>query len=225
MAKISIVVVEDHPLFRQGVIDTLSFDPDFDVIGDSTNGDDGLDLILALQPDIAILDVNMPGKNGQQITNEVTGSKSVTKVILMTAFATEDQMIHAAIAGAHGFCSKDILPEELMDLVRTVYKGGYSMNSRLMTDTEFKLWLSEQLTHYSKVYSDPGNPLHPLSDRELEVLNMIVDGKSNKEIGNALSLSEQTIKNHVTSIFRKFGVEDRTQAVIYAMKMGWVKII
>jgi DNA-binding NarL/FixJ family response regulator len=112
-----------------------------------------------------------------------------------------------------------------MDLVRTVYKGGYSMNSRLMTEMEFKLWLSEQLTHYSKVYSDPGNPLHPLSDRELEVLNMIVDGKSNKEIGNALSLSEQTIKNHVTSIFRKFGVEDRTQAVIYAMKMGWVKII
>lgn len=225
MSKISIIVVEDHPLFQQGVIDTLSIEPTFEVIGSATNGDEGLAMILEQKPDIAILDVNLPGKNGQQIANEVTMAKCHTRIILMTAFASEDQMIHAAIAGVHGFCSKDILPDELIGMINKVASGSYAMKSNIMSPAEFTVWLNEQLQQYTKVYSDPGNPLHPLSYRELEVLNMIIEGKSNKEIGKALGLSEQTIKNYVTSIFRKFGVEDRTQAVIYAMKKGWVKIL
>lgn len=225
MGKANIVVIEDHPLFRQGVVDTLSLNPEFTVIGEAGNGNDGLRLIQTLQPDIVVCDINMPGKNGQQVTNEVVQHKGHSRIVLMTAFASEDQMLHAAIAGARGFCSKDILPDDLLALVGQVADGKYVMNDQPMNEAEFKTWLSASLMHFSKVYSDPGNPLHPLSERELDVLHQIVEGKNNKEIAFAIKLSEQTVKNHITSIFRKFGVEDRTQAVIYAVKKGWIKIL
>ena len=134
-------------------------------------------------------------------------------------------MLHAAIAGARGFCSKDIMPDELLNVVENVIEGRYVMLESIMEPPNFKTWLSSHLLQYSKVYSDPGNPLHPLSDREHEVLQLITEGKNNKEIAFAIKLSEQTVKNHITSIFRKFGVEDRTQAVIYAVKKGWIKIL
>ena len=225
MSTTNIVVIEDHPLFRQGLVDTLSLNHDFVVVGQASNGTEGFKMIQQLQPDIVVCDINMPGKNGQQVTNEVTQNKGSSRVILMTAFASEDQMLHAAIAGARGFCSKDILPDELLALVENVRGGKYVMSDKVMSEPEFKTWLSGSLLQYSKVYSDPGNPLHPLSDRELEVLHLIVEGKNNKEIAFEIKLSEQTVKNHITSIYRKFGVEDRTQAVIYAVKKGWVKIL
>jgi len=93
-----------------------------------------------------------------------------------------------------------------------------------MNQKEFEAWLNRQLDSVRRSYSEPGSPFHPLSDREMEVLVLVVEGKSNKEIANSLGISHQTVKNHITSILRKFGVEDRTQAVVYALKRGWVKL-
>ncbi len=224
MNPITIVVIDDHPLFRKGIVDALSLEAGFSVIGQASNGDSGLEMILKMKPDIAIVDVNMPGLNGQQITHEVTSEKINTRVIMMTAYDDEEQMLHAAIAGAASYFSKDIQPERLNDVVKMVVNGKYVMGGEVMTRHEFSLWLNGQLETARRSYSEPGSPFHPLSDREMEVLVSIVDGMSNKEIASLLGISHQTVKNHITSILRKFNVDDRTQAVVFALKRGWVKL-
>jgi two-component system, NarL family, response regulator DegU len=224
MNEISVVVVDDHPLFRQGVSDALSMDSRIRVIGQAANGLQGLEMILSLKPHVAVVDVNLPGMNGQQITHEVAEERILTRVILMTAYDDGEQMLHAAIAGAAGYCAKDIQPDHLSDLVFNVAGGKYVMDGQVMGRKEFDFWLQRQLESARRSYSEPGSPFHPLSDREMEVLTLVVDGKSNKEIASMLGISHQTVKNHITSILRKFGVEDRTQAVVYALKRGWVKL-
>ncbi|MCX6082830.1 MAG: response regulator transcription factor [Chloroflexi bacterium] len=224
MEQITVVVVDDHPLFRQGVADALSIDSRLNVVGQAAHGDKGLEMILSLRPNVAVVDVNLPGMNGQQITHEVTSERIPTRIILMTAYDDGEQMLHAAIAGAFAFCSKDIQPEMLTKMVFDVAAGNYVMGGQAMSSKEFEIWLNRQLESVRRSYSEPGSPFHPLSDREMEVLIRVVEGKSNKEIASLLGISHQTVKNHITSILRKFGVEDRTQAVVYALKRGWVKL-
>ena len=224
MNEMTIVVVDDHPLFRQGVADALSLSPRIRVIGQASHGVQGLEMILSLRPDLAIVDVNLPGMNGQQITHEVTSERIHTRVILMTAYDDGEQMLHAAIAGASGYCTKDIQPDHLTELIINVGEGKYVMAGEVMSERSFASWLQLQLESARRSYSEPGSPFHPLSEREMEVLNLVVEGKSNKEIASLLGISHQTVKNHITSILRKFGVEDRTQAVVYALKRGWVKL-
>lgn len=224
MKEISLVIVDDHPLFRQGIVDTLSLEPDLRVIGEEARGDLGLEMIRSLAPDVAIVDVNLPGMNGQQITRELCAEKTRTRIILLTAYDDAEQILHAAIAGAAAYCSKDILPDDFLAVIRSVAAGLYVINNRVMPPDEFKQWLSSQVDASRRSYAEPGNPFHPLSEREMEVLNCVVDGMSNKEVAIMLGISRQTVKNHVTSILRKFNVEDRTQAVVYALKRGWVKL-
>jgi DNA-binding NarL/FixJ family response regulator len=142
----------------------------------------------------------------------------------MTAYDDGEQMLHAAIAGASGYCTKDIQPDNLTELILNVGDGKYVMAGEVMSERNFSHWLQLQLESARRSYSEPGSPFHPLSEREMEVLNLVVEGKSNKEIASMLGISHQTVKNHITSILRKFGVEDRTQAVVYALKRGWVKL-
>jgi DNA-binding NarL/FixJ family response regulator len=224
MAEISIVVIDDHPLFRQGVADAISLDSRIRVVGQSSNGTQGLEMILSLRPTIALVDVNLPGMNGQQITHEITVERIATRVILMTAYDDGEQMLHAAIAGAAGYCTKDIQPDALIKIISCVNEGNYVMADEVMSQKNFAFWLERRLDSARRSYSEPGSPFHPLSDREMEVLTLVVDGKSNKEIASLLGISHQTVKNHITSILRKFCVEDRTQAVVYALKRGWVKL-
>lgn len=224
MKEISLVIVDDHPLFRQGIVDTLSLEPDLRVIGEEARGDLGLEMIRSLAPDVAIVDVNLPGMNGQQITRELCAEKTRTRIILLTAYDDAEQILHAAIAGATAYCSKDILPDDFLAVIRSVAAGLYVINNRVMPPDEFKQWLSSQVDASRRSYAEPGNPFHPLSEREMEVLNCVVDGMSNKEVAIMLGISQQTVKNHITSILRKFNVEDRTQAVVYALKRGWVKL-
>lgn len=224
MKPITLVIVDDHPLFRQGVVDTLSLEPNLRVIGQSSHGEQGLELIRSLAPEIAIVDVNLPGINGQQITHELGAEKASTRVILLTAYDDTEQALHAAIAGASAYCSKDIQPGDLLEVIRVVSLGKYVMGGQVMTALELQAWIARQIEASRRSYSEPGNPYHPLSDREMEVLNCVVGGMSNKEIAALLGISHQTVKNHITSILRKFNVEDRTQAVVYALKRGWVKL-
>jgi DNA-binding NarL/FixJ family response regulator len=224
MERITVVIIDDHPLFRQGVSDALAIDSRLNVVGQAAHGERGLEMIMSLRPQVAVIDVNLPGMNGQQITHEITTERIATRVILMTAYDDGEQMLHASIAGAAAFCSKDIQPEDLTKLVLMVADGKYVMGGHSMSHAEFEVWLNRQLDTARRSYSEPGNPFHPLSDREMEVLSLVVEGKSNKEIASLLGISHQTVKNHITSISRKFGVEDRTQAVVYALKRGWVKL-
>jgi DNA-binding NarL/FixJ family response regulator len=114
MDKIKIVVVDDHPIFRQGVIDSLSLEPDFDIIGEATNGEEALVIIRELAPDVAVIDVNLPGMNGQQVTRQLVGEKLPTRVVLLTAYDDTEQKLHAMRVGAAAYCVKDVTPENLI---------------------------------------------------------------------------------------------------------------
>jgi DNA-binding NarL/FixJ family response regulator len=224
MKKITLLIVDDHPLFRQGVVDALALEADLKVVGQTPNGSEALELIRSLKPAVAVLDVNLPGINGQQITHQVTLEKLPTRVLLVTGYDDIEQALHAALAGAAAYCSKNIEPQNLIQIIREVAQGKFMFASRVLNQRELDGWVSEQLEGMRGSYSEPGSPFHPLSEREMEVLECVVKGMSNKEIAGLLGISHQTVKNHVTSILRKFSVEDRTQAVVYALKHGWVQL-
>ncbi len=224
MKEITLLIVDDHPLFRQGVSDALALEQGFRVVGQAADGKHALELIRDLDPDIAVLDVNLPEMNGQQITHQVTQEKLRTRILLLTGYDDVEQAIHAAHAGAAAYCAKDIQPQNLISIIREVANGKYVIGGNVFTRRELDNWLESQLEGARRSYSEPGSPFHPLSDREMEVLSCVVRGMSNKEIAGLLGISHQTVKNHVTSILRKFGVEDRTQAVVYALKRGWVNL-
>ncbi len=224
MEKIRIVVVDDHPLFRQGVVDTISLEPDFVVIGEATSGEEALDLIRNLSPDVAIVDVNLPGINGQQVTQHAVNEKLSTRIVLLTAYDDAEQKLHAMKVGAAAYCVKDVQPETLARNVREVINGNYVIGEEVLNAEELEQWLEPEGEAEHSFYTELGDPYEPLSKREMEVLAQLTRGMSNKEIANELGISHQTVKNHVTSILRKLGVEDRTQATLYALKRGWVRL-
>ncbi len=224
MSKITIVVVDDHPLFRQGVVDSFSLEPDLLVVGQASNGEDALGIIRKLRPQVAVVDVNLPGVNGQQVMRQLAVEKIPTRVILLTAYDDQEQVIHAMRGGAAAYCAKDVQPDKLVNMIRRAAEGMYTIGDQVLDQAEMERWLSFQTESAMRSYGDPGEPFYPLSSREMEVLSFVTRGMSNKEIAMLLGISHQTVKNHVTAILRKLGVEDRTQAAIYALRRGWVRL-
>jgi DNA-binding NarL/FixJ family response regulator len=223
--KITLVVVDDHPMFRQGVADSLSLEPGIQIIGQAASAQEGLQLIRNTQPQVAIIDINLPGVNGQQLTLRLMAEKLPTRVILLTAYDDVAQKVHGLRAGARAYCTKDIQPEGLYRVVRQVIAGNYVLGEQVFNAQELAVWLRNQsvgLQEPAEQIDEP--PYQPLSEREMEVLGCMARGLSNKEIATALGISHQTVKNHVTSILHKLGVEDRTQAVLYALRYGWVRL-
>lgn len=224
MAKISVVVIDDHPIFRQGVIDALSLEDDLDIVGQASNGTEGLSLILEREPQIAVVDVNLPELNGQQLTRQLKTEKSPTRVILLTAYDDSSQVVHSMASGAAAYCAKDIDPQKLVDVIRQAAQGKYVISEKVMEPSDLERWLDQWTDGSMQAYSIPGELYEPLSNREMEVLECVTKGLSNKEIATSLGISHQTVKNHVTAVLRKLGVEDRTQAAVYALRQGWVRL-
>ena len=224
MKEITLIIADDHPFFRQGVVDALSLEKDFRIVAQASDGKEAIALIRSMNPMVAIVDINMPGMNGQQVTHQVTSEHLSTRIVLLTGYDDVEQAIHAVLAGAVGYCAKEIQPDVLARTVRAVAEGKYAIAGNIFNRRDLDRWIDEQMDGARRSYSEPGSPFHPLSDREMEVLACVVRGMSNKEIAGLLGISHQTVKNHVTSILRKFGVEDRTQAVVYALRRGWVKL-
>ena len=221
--KITIIIVDDHPLFRQGVSDALSLEPDLDVVAGAASGEEGLELINQMRPMVAIVDVNLPGINGQQIIQRLADSKFSTRVMLLTAYDDSGQKMQALRAGAAAYCTKDIQPEQLVRCIRQIAHGGYVVEDRFMDRYDFREYLGVMNEIHHNIFEEK-EQVQPLSSREMEVLACVSEGMSNKEIARALSISQQTVKNHVTSILRKLSVEDRTQAALYALRHGWVQL-
>lgn len=221
---ISVVVVDDHPLFREGVVKTLSLDPMIKIVGEASHGQEGLVLIRNLKPKVAVVDINMPGINGQQLAQKVMREKLRTRIVLVTAYDDDTQRVQAIKAGGAAYCSKDVEPEKLIKVVRLVSQGLYVIGEEELDQAGAEKWLSQHSDSLLRAYSDPGEPYQPLSDREMEVLLQIAEGLSNKQIALILGISNQTVKNHVTAILRKLGVEDRTQAALYALRRGWIRL-
>lgn len=223
--EITVVVIDDHPLFRQGVIDSLSLEPDLNIIGQAENGLSGLELIRKHKPQVAVVDVNLPDMNGQMLTLRANSEKLPTRVVLLTAYDDQGQRIYGLRAGAFAYSSKDIQPEALARMVRIVASGWYVIDEQVLDHREMNNWLISQTPGASEAMLKLSDlPYQLLSEREMEVLKAIASGLSNKEIALTLGISHQTVKNHVTSILHKLGVEDRTQAVLYALRYGWVRL-
>lgn len=224
MKKIRVIVVDDHPIFRQGVVDTLSIEEELDIIGEATTGEVALAMINKELPDVAILDINLPDMNGQQIAKQIKDSKLPVKVILLTAYDQAEQVIHAANIGADAYCSKDIFPQKLIEIIHTILKGNYFFNNKVMTQEQLNMWISQTMDKAAGYGAYEHLTFQPLSKREMQVLQCVTTGHSNKEIAQELNISHQTVKNHVTAILRKLDVDDRTQAAVFAIRQGWVNL-
>jgi len=222
--KISIIIVDDHPIFCQGVADSLSLEPDLEVIAQADTGEKALELIRTLKPRVVILDINLPGIHGLQVTRQILSEKLETRVILLTAYSDAGQRLQGLHQGASAFCTKDIHPELLADVVRVVAKGNYWIEKRVFTRDEVQKFLAgKPISKTGEIIAD--HPLtEPLSAREMEILTCIAHGMSNKEIALALGISHQTVKNHVTAVLHKLHVSDRTQAALLSLQYGWVRM-
>lgn len=223
--KISIVIIDDHPLFRQGVEDILRLEEDFEIVGRASSGQEGLSLIRQLRPHIGVTDVNLPDLNGLMVVRHVFQEHLPTRMILLTAYDDLAQRVLAFLSGAWGYCTKDIHPIEFVRKIRVVLSGFYIFSDEILAPEELRRWLAWQ-TRGEDQNNRAENPaqISPLSPREMQVLSLLTLGQSNKEIALQMGISHQTVKNHLASLFRKLGVDDRTQAVLYALKMGWIRM-
>jgi DNA-binding NarL/FixJ family response regulator len=223
--KIGILVIDDHRIFREGLRNILFFQDDIEILGEGANGRQALELINELQPDIVLMDINIPLINGIQVTRQLTSERSPTRVIMLTAYDDEEQQLHAMRAGAAAYCPKDVEPDKLIETIREVICGRYVVDDKVYDEAGIEAWMNEGIFELGgPYYAEAEQSFTPLSSREMEILHCVTRGMSNKEIARALNISHQTVKNHMTSILKKLAVEDRTQAAVFALRRGWVRL-
>jgi DNA-binding NarL/FixJ family response regulator len=225
MENVSVVIVDDHPLFREGVRSVIDSEDDMEVLAEGTSGDQGIKLIRELRPDVALVDVNLPKMNGMQVTRNVISERLDTSIVLLTAYDDVEQVLHAFSAGAAAYCSKDVEAGKLVDIVRQVSRGFYVVGDQVFDKEGLEEWLSRGVETVRRPHLEGDvEAFTPLSPREMEILQYVTRGMSNKEIAASLGISHQTVKNHMTAILHKLDVEDRTQAAVYALRHGWVRL-
>jgi len=224
MNKVRILLVDDHPLFRQGVTWTLSNQPDLDIIGEVADGQAAIQQADVLLPDIVLCDINLPGMNGLEVTRILKRRHPQMAVIILTLHEDDEQLFHAIRVGASAYAIKDIAAQELISLIRRVGRGEYLINENVLSRPFVASKLLDQFRELATLDEAADTVFSPLTPREVEILDCVARGNSNKEIARLLSISDQTVKNHITSILRKLAVNDRTQAVIYALRHGWIKL-
>lgn len=229
--EISIVLVDDHQLFREGVKRILEMEPEFHVIGEGADGAEAAELAERHQPDVMLMDINMPNVNGVSATENVIAVSPKTRIIILSIHDDEGYVYRTLRTGASGYLLKEMGTSDLVDAVRVVAKGGAYIHPKVTGKLidEFRR-LSEQeesfevaATYDSTATLDPCL-IESLTRREREVLQLMAEGKSNRAIGEFLFISEKTVKNHVSSILQKLNVQDRTQAVVISIKNGWVRL-
>ena len=223
--KISVVIVDDHRIFRQGIEANLALTDDIEVVGQGANGQEALAIIRDLKPKVAILDINLPLMNGIQVTRQVVAERLPVHILMLTGYDDPEQVLHAMRAGAAAYCAKEIEPDALVDVIRRVVNGQYVVHDQVFDEERLEAWMDEGVQavagHY---FAELSETFSPLSPREMEILQYVTQGLSNKQIAQLLRISHQTVKNHMTSILRKLAVDDRTQAAVYALRRGWVRL-
>ena len=220
-----IIIIDDHQLFREGVKRILDFEDTFEVVEEGDDGVDTLPLYEEFQPDVVLMDINMPQKNGVEATAELIEKYPDATVIILSIHDDESYVSHALKSGALGYMLKEMDADEIVDAIKIVAAGGSYLHPKITKNlvAEYRR-LSERENKGSFHQTEIRRPFHLLTKRECEVLQLLTDGQSNRAIGETLYISEKTVKNHVSSILQKMNENDRTQAVVTAIKNGWVEV-
>lgn len=210
MGQIRVLLVDDHPLLRQGLRKVLELDAGMTVVGEAGDGEEAVQLARRLQPEVILMDINLPGMNGIEVTRLIKGELPETKILALTIHDDDEYVLEMVRAGATGYLLKDVDPGGLVKAIRAAVRGEPYISPGIAGKV---FGVLNRLTRegYQPSHKD-------LTSRERDVLELIAQGYSNKKIAKILSISEKTVKNHVTSILRKLGVQDRTQAAVYALK-------
>lgn len=215
---IRVLVVDDQAMYRVGLRAILDAEPDFTVVGEAADGDEAISRVRSAQPDVVLMDVRMPNRNGIDATRAITGDPHAggARVIILTTFDIDDYVFDALEAGASGFLLKDATPAELAAAVRTVAGG-----EALLAPTATRRLIEEYLARPRRD-ARPSTALADLTDREREVFRLIATGASNGEIARELFIAEQTVKSHVSRILTKLQLRDRVHAVVLGYETGIV---
>jgi len=238
VSEVRIVLADDHSLFREGLKRILNMEPGLRVVAECGDGETVLKLCRELRPDVVLLDINMPIASGVEATESLFKEMPEVKVVILSIHDDESYVFETLRKGASGYLLKDMETETLIEAIRTVVAGHAYIHPRVtgklinqirrMTENDAELETAATSTADIGGQSVGVRFIHtddnPLTRREAEVLRLMSEGKSNRSIGDYLFISEKTVKNHVSSILQKMNVDDRTQAVIIAIKNGWVTL-
>ncbi len=223
--KIHLMIVDDHQLVRDGIKRTLEFEDDIEVIAECNDGESAVRVAAQRKPDVVILDVNLPVVNGLQVAKHLRANHERLAIIVLTGYDDIGQVLHALKAGAQAYCRKDMPPDQLIQTIRDVARGYYVIENKRMDTREVQAWYQQKVQETAGTYaSETQEAYGNLSPREMEILKCVTNGQSNKEIARRLKISQQTVKNHMTSILKKLNVQDRTQAAVMALNRGWVRV-
>lgn len=220
--KVRILVVDDHTIVREGTAKMLELFDDFQVVGQACNAREALERVQSLAPDVILMDIKMPGINGIEATRMIKQEHPDVEVVILSMYDEDEYVVESVKAGATGYLLKDASQDDLARAIRIVHSGGSLVQPALARR------VLKEFAHLARESSPVAAPsrqnlLRELSEREIEVLRYVADGKSNKEVAETLVISEKTVKAHLRSIFRKLEVGDRAQAVAQAMRKGLVE--
>ncbi len=215
--KIKVVIVDDHPLVREGLRKVLAMDDEIVVVDEAGDGQGAINIARKLRPNVILMDINMPGTNGIEATRVIKREQPRIGVIALTIHEDEEYVLELVRAGVSGYVLKDIAPAKLLDTIKTVASGNSVIDPSITNKIFSEI---NRLSRHRKQRGD----WERLTDREMEVLQLMSKGQSNRDIAKHLTISEKTVKNHITNIFRKLQVEDRTQAVLFALKNHLVEL-
>ncbi|HET8839943.1 MAG TPA: response regulator transcription factor [Ktedonobacteraceae bacterium] len=226
METIRVIIIDEQPLFRAGICATLVQMGDCTIIGASTDTSEILEMARTGNPDVALIDAGLTSVDSLEIARQLRHAAPRVGIIILTPSEDEERLFQSIKIGAAAYYTRGLTTEELEDAVRRVSRGEYLINDDVLSKPQLasrvlksfrELAIEEEDTTTKDLYS-------PLSSREVEILDYIARGNSNKEIAKSLKISDQTVKNHITSILKKLSVNDRTAAVVHALRHGWIKM-
>lgn len=224
MEKITVFVIDKQTLYRQGIRQALSSSADIEVVGECAPDGEAVGLVEAFMPGVVLLDVDLPLLRGLDLGRQITARCPNVAVIALTSSPDDEQLFQAVKIGVVAYLTKDIAPDELANAVRRIHRGDRPINDCLLNRPRVAEQVLRQFQDLSLMGKAMETLATPLTPRETETLKYVAEGYSNKQIAHVLGISEQTIKNHVTSILNKLDANDRTHAVVLALRQGWIDI-
>jgi NarL family two-component system response regulator LiaR len=212
MEKITVMLIDDHRVVRQGLRDFLELQGDIEIVGEAASGEEGVQVARELLPDVVLMDLVMPGIDGVETTRRVKAASPSTRVIVLTSFADDDKVFPAIKAGAISYLLKDVSPEDLAHAIRAAQRNEAVLHPEVA---------AKLMQEFSAPRANEA-PVDQLTAREMDVLRLVAKGMSNKEIADKLIISEKTVKTHLSNILSKLHLADRTQVAIYALRQRLV---